>query len=681
MKNKKGKIIKDTIYGDIYFPESLVKLIDTPEMQRLHRIKQLSTSYQTFPDATHSRFAHSIGTYNVMRKLLVHFDEIFQSMGEGINEEHKNLAYCAALLHDIGHGPFSHAFEHAFPEEIAIDNHEKWSVNIIKTKDTGVNKVLREEFGESFPEKISCIIEKNFDTIFKDWNVQELNIFKVISLLISSQLDADRMDYLLRDSYFTAVTNGNYDLERLISSLSLDTKDNNIVVCVDEKYISTLEQYILARYHMYKEVYYHPFKCEMETVVQKIFYRLYELYCIGDEKYINALPSAFKTIFSNNELTASEYTSLDDNIIVAMISKLTNCGDYILCTLSRAFLNREKYDKLSLLNNKKSDIEFFKEKFNEAIAEEGMEKINDYSKEYFWIDSEIKVETYKKEEDIGKNILIRKKDGTLANISDISDIIRSSKADKNINGENKQMVAFLNKDLLAYKYKCMTLKTENLIKSFQNRNHIEIEKKYIVEDVNIDDIIKFINKIDSCYKISPLSDKLQTDLYFDTNDKLLYNTNKTLRIRLVNEDKIITIKKPVKDEDLSNSQRFEFEENTKSDKIVANKDFILKHLPELNDYIEDKSLDNSIIIKNQRKKYLIEKNEIRFELAADNVKYFKSNDDYNPIKQENEIEIELKSDYTHRICLDELTSQLEKNLNIKPSSESKYKRGLNYIGF
>lgn len=681
------KIIRDVIYGDIYFPEKFLKLIDTPEFQRLHRVKQLSTAYMLFPSAVHTRFSHSIGTYYVMGKLLTHFEEILRKMGIPITEDEKNLALCAALLHDIGHGPFSHAFEKAFPDEIQIDDHEKWSINIINSESSSINKVLKEHFGEQFPQKVSWVIEKNFETILKECNLERINIFKIISLLISSQLDADRMDYLLRDAYFTSVTNGRYDLDRLIRSLDIDIKDNQICICVNEKYISTLEQYVLARYHMYKEIYLHPIKCEMESIVRKIYYRLYELTKEGRKEYIDVLPETLKKIFRNEKINIKEYIDLDDTVVTALINKFINNSDYILSTLCNDFINRHKYKRLNLFNNKEADINFFKNKLNDVLSKEGKDPILNYENEYFWIESNMYVEICKNGKGIGKNILIRKSNGTLINISEVSNVINkqntASEGVRNKNDkENTRIMAFINEDLFKNKYNGMLEKLNELTKAFENRNHIEIENKYIIEDSKIfNSMFDTIKYFDPDYTIKCLTKNpvCQFDYYYDTKDNSLYKSNRTLRIREIENEKIITIKKPIEYEDSSNSQRYEYEEHIENNALYENKAFILKHLPELKESIDEKNLINSMLIKNERQKFLIEKGEVRFEMVFDDVKFLNGIEKQTILKEDYEIEIELKSDYSHRVCLNELTNYIENELKIKSSSKSKYKRGMDVL--
>ena len=154
------KIIRDAVHGNIMMDERFLAIIDTPEFQRLHRIKQLSTEYLVFPTAQHTRFAHSLGTYHVMFLLIKHFEHLLRNVGIKISEEDKDSALAVALLHDVGHEPFSHAFEHALPVR-QKKKHEDWTVEIITNPSSSINRVLKEKFSLSFPKKIEDLMIKN----------------------------------------------------------------------------------------------------------------------------------------------------------------------------------------------------------------------------------------------------------------------------------------------------------------------------------------------------------------------------------------------------------------------------------------------------------------------------------------------------------------------------------------
>ncbi len=188
------KVFKDPVHEYIYVQDEMIwDLINTKEFQRLRRIRQLGTTYMTFHGAEHSRFSHSLGVYEITRKIISQFE---RNRYRDWPVEERMLCLCAALLHDVGHGPFSHSIEPIFHVD-----HEEWTCQII-LGDTEINQVLRRA-GDHFPNQVASVIRKTYDR-------------SIVVQLISSQLDADRMDYLLRDAYFTGASYGKFDLDRIL---------------------------------------------------------------------------------------------------------------------------------------------------------------------------------------------------------------------------------------------------------------------------------------------------------------------------------------------------------------------------------------------------------------------------------------------------------------------------------
>ena len=222
---KEEKVFKDPVHNYIYVDSSIIwSLINTKEFQRLRRIRQLGTSFYTFHGAEHSRFSHSLGVYEITRKVITQFE---RNGYEDWPAEERLLCLCAALLHDIGHGPFSHSIERAFGV-----NHEQWSCRII-LEDTEINRILK-EVSPAFPQLVADVIAKTYNK-------------QIVVSLISSQMDADRMDYLLRDAYFTGVNYGAFDLERILRMMR--PHKGNIVV--KESGMHAVEHYLMSRYQMY----------------------------------------------------------------------------------------------------------------------------------------------------------------------------------------------------------------------------------------------------------------------------------------------------------------------------------------------------------------------------------------------------------------------------------------------
>ena len=223
-------------------------------------------------------------------------------------------------------------------QDIVVKDSEigKKCIEILKDKDTELHKVIVEEFSEQFLERLIKIISK------KGLREEKNPIFTLISQLVSSQMDADRMDYLLRDSYFTSVTNGNYDLERLIRSFEVVEREGKYIICVNEKYISSIEEYILARFYMHREVYQHSLKRQMESIIKKIFQRGAQLY---RENRLSFCDKSMAKLLLGEEISLKEYLGMDDTILMYHMMRWEHEDDTILKKLCYSFLHRRKFYK------------------------------------------------------------------------------------------------------------------------------------------------------------------------------------------------------------------------------------------------------------------------------------------------------------------------------------------------
>ena len=308
------KVFKDPVHKYIYVQDPIIwDLINTAEFQRLRRIRQLGTSYLTFHGAEHSRFSHSLGVYELVRKIISQFE---RNGYEDWPIEEKRLCLCSALLHDIGHGPFSHSIETLFGQ-----HHEQWSCRII-LEDTEVNQVLR-NVDQRFPDKVAEVINKTYP--------QEI----VISL-VSSQLDADRMDYLLRDAYSTGVNYGMYDLERILRII----RPHHGKLVVKESGMHAVEDYLMSRYQMYWQIYFHPVTRSSEIILRSIFRRAQTLY--SSHYSFEFMIPALEKLFTNH-LHLSDYLKLDEALMQTAFSMWTMEQDKILVDLCRRFLNRKLF--------------------------------------------------------------------------------------------------------------------------------------------------------------------------------------------------------------------------------------------------------------------------------------------------------------------------------------------------
>ena len=680
MAFKKGKIIRDVVHGDIFIEDRFVSVIDTKEFQRLRRIKQLSVANMVFPGAEHTRFAHCIGTFHVMRQIIEHFEPLFQKCGIEIEEADKNAALVAALLHDIGHGPYSHAFEGVLKELGYQDvNHEQLGAQIIQNKNTEINKVLVNEFGEGFPERVANIILKKQEVKEKsfDGSAQTLNLQFVLSSLLSSQLDADRMDYMLRDSWYTGAKYGTIDLSRTINSMSLAINPENdcFCVCVGERYLVDIENCLLGRYQMHKEVYYHSIKCEMEEVISKILLRAKILYRAGKLRDAEQLPDAVKIIFEGRIFDVTKYILLDDNIMHYLFWKWTQDEDPELAELCDTLINRNKYTKFVVKSE--ADIDNFKQELTEILRKEGYNTTAE--EEVFLLTICDKLKMYKSNKE---NILIQDEFGNLHDIGKVSKVLNFGVEEKEKRQEEKNYI-FINFHLVEQKYKNQKLcdRIKRLTEKYKSRNQVEREAKYIVDSSSVwNEVQEKIIEMNG-YSINPMGTKEQIDVYYDTDDGLLKNHDITLRIRKVGEHKLGTLKTPVKSlqsaQNDSHSVRYEYEEELEEDNI-REAIRLFRGKSEILDELDNDMLKQTLVVENNRNKFdITEKNDdsVKFEMVFDDVTYH--NCVNNQCSRDYQVEIELKSEYLHEIRLRALTENLERRISgLQINRLSKYKRGL-----
>ncbi|MCQ6563741.1 HD domain-containing protein [Paenibacillus mendelii] len=313
------KVFKDPVHKYIYVQdETIWSLINTREFQRLRRIRQLGTSYLTFHGAEHSRFSHSLGVYEITRKIISQFERGGYSDWP---QDEKLVSLCAALLHDVGHGPFSHSIEELFDT-----HHEEWTCRIL-LEETEINEVLR-RVDPSFPEQVAAVICKSYER-------------PIVMSLVSSQMDADRMDYLLRDAYFTGVNYGTFDLERILRVL----RPHKGQIVVKESGMHAVEDYLMSRYQMYWQVYFHPVTRSSEIILRQIFRRAKELYgsSYGFAWMIGPLEQLF-----NGTINVDGYLSLDEALVQTAFVQWQKEADPILADLCRRFLNRKLYKYVTM---------------------------------------------------------------------------------------------------------------------------------------------------------------------------------------------------------------------------------------------------------------------------------------------------------------------------------------------
>lgn len=317
-KLPRTKVFRDPLYGYIEVDlELIAKLIDAKEVQRLRRIRQLSGVCMVFQTAEHSRFCHALGTYQMAKLVL----ERVEGVKENLCEYEEVLFLVVALLHDVGHGPYSHAFEH-----ILDTTHEEMSARIITNPKGDIYHIL-EEYGVK-PLDVANIIRKK-------------SPYKVVEKLISSQLDVDRLDYLMRDAYFTGATYGTIDRNRLLRSLIIKNKE----VLIRSSGLHSVESYLMSRYHMYFQVYYHPVARAYELLLETIYLRIKDL--TSQNIKIKANLEDFLNVIKDSNNIES-YIELDDAYVNGFIKQLVKSEDPVLNKFANALEKRKLFSYVEL---------------------------------------------------------------------------------------------------------------------------------------------------------------------------------------------------------------------------------------------------------------------------------------------------------------------------------------------
>ncbi|MDP4209499.1 MAG: HD domain-containing protein [Bacteroidota bacterium] len=394
----KRKIVNDPVYGFINIPYAILyDLIEHPYFQRLRRIQQLGLTNYVYPGANHTRFQHALGAVHLMEQAIA----VLRSKNQEITEDEAEGVMIAILLHDIGHGPFSHALESSIVPDVS---HEKMSL------------LFMLELNRQFDERLSLAIE-----IFRNQYHK-----KFLNQLVSSQLDMDRLDYLRRDSFFTGVTEGAVGSDRIIKMLTVVNDE----LVVEEKGIYSIEKFLVARRLMYWQVYFHKTVMSAERLLVNTLRRVQQLSANGEKVF----STPYLGFFLNKELNVSKYINsndaderkvlldnfakLDDNDIIVSAKVWAEHSDKTLSVLSQ-----------NLTARKLSRIEVQYEQFSGEIVDYYRNKVNDVlgisrdDVDYFVFTGEISNNTYTTSDD---RIKILMKSGDIKDITEASDMLDQS---------------------------------------------------------------------------------------------------------------------------------------------------------------------------------------------------------------------------------------------------------------
>lgn len=421
------KVFRDPIYNLISFNKKeekiILDIIDTPEFQRLKRIKQLGLSSYTYPSSVHDRFSHSLGVcyivgilfdnLKVLDKIKITTNSIDNKLIEVelTKDQLRLVIRLAGLLHDIGHGPFSHAFE-----KVTNIDHEEMSIKIISSSDGTISKLLNNQIDQVLAVYSKNIIIEILSGTFKPIWVKEL---------ISSQLDADRIDYLLRDAYMCGVSYASFDYKWLFQNIEIaqiSTEQREGLVINASKGIHAVEAFILSRYHMYEQVYFHKTTRGFEVVVQGIFERLAQLIKIGglnEHFFINYNLQQF--MLDNSNL--SSYLELDDYYLITQFNHwIIGNFDEMLTKLCKIIINRQP---LKLIKEVKNDNLWSYHAFEQIINFLGENKVfyfeDDYNnvayKDYYLLG--------KKSSEYAEHIWLKYDNDEQKELSQVSPIVKS----------------------------------------------------------------------------------------------------------------------------------------------------------------------------------------------------------------------------------------------------------------
>lgn len=352
------RIYRDSVHNIIRVGNStaegklLTALIDTREFQRLRRIRQLGLAFFAYQGAEHSRFTHSLGALHLATRTL----DRLRTKYEITDDDHVAVR-AAALLHDVGHGPFSHVIE-----SILGFHHENFSIEAITSTDTEIGQVLRSHSAK-LADDVAAIIRGDFRR-------------RALAQLVSSQIDVDRMDYLLRDSLLTGAKYGIFDLEWIIKSLEINEGDDHLYVSAPGIY--AVEDYLQARYYMFRQVYFHRTLRSAEAVLKSLLRRAIHVNRDSGDVW-HRTGTAMAKVLNGEQLDLNEHLSLDDADIWYSIKEWRRSNDQILSDLSARFLDRRLFKAFDL-DMPRDDRQSFIDRVREIIAGRG------YDPEYYLLE-------------------------------------------------------------------------------------------------------------------------------------------------------------------------------------------------------------------------------------------------------------------------------------------------------
>ncbi len=391
------RIYRDSVHNiirvntDTYEGRLVVSLIDTPEFQRLRRIRQLGLAYFAYQAAEHSRFTHSLGAFHLAARMVAKLRQDYE-----IAPATQTAVRIAALLHDIGHGPFSHVIE-----SILGFHHEQFTIDAVVSPETGVGQQLQ-AYSPELSQNVAAIIRGDFKP-------------RALGQLVSSQLDVDRMDYLLRDSLMTGAKYGIYDLEWIVKSIEINEADDHLYVSAPGLY--AVEDYLQARYYMYRQVYFHRTLRSAEAVLKVLLRRALDLFKTGGDVWCTP-GTPMEKVLVGEKLSLSEHFEFDDSDLMFSIKRWQHSADPILADLANRFLNRRLF-KAYDLDMPEADQVAFIEKARDIVAGSG------FDPDYYFVEDKagnVPYSFYAKTEADIKNLIFVESGFARPKIREISEV-------------------------------------------------------------------------------------------------------------------------------------------------------------------------------------------------------------------------------------------------------------------
>ncbi len=655
----KSLTVEDPIYGKIIVTYPFSEIVLTKEMQRLSGISQNGFSQLEFKGLEQNdRLSHSVGAFYVMSLFLKRLEEILKNYNIELSRDDKDIALCSMLLHDIGHGPFSHSLE-----LITNYSHEKRTTDIL-LGDTEVNQVITKLFGAQKVKKIASFIAEinDKDELGKD------SFTKLLNNLVSYQLDADRIDYLLRDSYYVGIASA-IDLKRIISNLNVVVNNNQeYELLIDRKGLAGIENVLLQRYQMYRDVYLSPISVLGDSIFEKII----ERYRNSITLHSVPISSSFNILVTDPRVSNLEdFLKMKDEDFKKSFDVLSKTNLDLIMAYLCDFRNISNY----ILINNDISLDKIKSRLKEIFGDIDLDRTLSI------VSIVTKTKLYKKEQKL--NI---QNGNRIMDLTECTNLIRPQEV-----LEDKYV--FFNPELLrielglsAEEFKNYDSEVRKMIEEL-NKKPEEFELKYIVganlEESNVLDQDTLLNQIISVFiangfKVVSTTEKQNNDEYYDTRNLDLYKNGGSLRIRKVEQkgkEKIkATCKMPLEKGEVYSS-RSEIEENLPDDNFETFKQKMIDSNVAVNfEEILKFPILNS---RTKRTDVVLDKNGVQVCLSFDNSQYI--NHALNEISvTDRMIEIEAIGELTNRIILNEIHEFITSYFQgLSVNKQSKYERGIN----